>query len=301
MKKIISAILLILFLVILIRPVGAQAQPAIANLQIDIWPEYDRPEVLVIYHITVAPDQLPTDIRVRIPAASGGPYAVANVESSGMFNIQDVEVIPDGDWLVVAFQARVPDVRIEYYDPDLKKNGSQREFVFRWGGGTAVQKMVLSIQQPPTATGMSLEPSFTQSLQGSDGYTYYTYEVGNLEVSTPPFNVTLRYSKSDDSLTNASESVQPNQPVNMDTAGRLRLDQVLPWAIGILGLILIIIGLFWYTRINRGHGTEPARHRHSRKATGGTQDNDLVAFCHKCGNKAATGDLFCRSCGTKLK
>ena len=55
-----------------------QEAVSIQTLQIEVWPEYDRPAALVIYHITLASSvKLPAELSVRIPASTGGPSAVA--------------------------------------------------------------------------------------------------------------------------------------------------------------------------------------------------------------------------------
>jgi hypothetical protein len=68
-------------------PASAQtvdANPALAHLEIDIWPEFDRPSsALVILRAEIAPDvTLPASVSLRIPAASGGPAAVATAASA---------------------------------------------------------------------------------------------------------------------------------------------------------------------------------------------------------------------------
>ena len=44
--------------IVLLVPVSVQAQGKLhfSLVSVDIWPEYDRPAVLMIYHITLAPD-----------------------------------------------------------------------------------------------------------------------------------------------------------------------------------------------------------------------------------------------------
>ena len=52
--------------------VGAQNDITFAGLEIDLWPEYDRPDMLVIYRITLDNSvKLPAQLTLRIPAAVG--------------------------------------------------------------------------------------------------------------------------------------------------------------------------------------------------------------------------------------
>src|SRR3990172_8860380 len=52
-------------------PARAQAAPSIELLEIVLWPEYDRPAVLVIYRVTLSPDTaFPTQLTPPIPRKS---------------------------------------------------------------------------------------------------------------------------------------------------------------------------------------------------------------------------------------
>jgi hypothetical protein len=71
--------------IVLLVPVSVQAQGKLhlSLVSVDIWPEYDRPAVLMIYHITLAPDTvLPASLSLRVP--SGAEInAVAVVDATG--------------------------------------------------------------------------------------------------------------------------------------------------------------------------------------------------------------------------
>ena len=54
----------------------------LANLEIEIWPEYDRQAALVFLKGEIAPKGNPS-ISLRIPASSGGPVAVAHSATVG--------------------------------------------------------------------------------------------------------------------------------------------------------------------------------------------------------------------------
>lgn len=61
-------------------PVLAQDTPSLSNLEVALWPEFDRPEVLVIYRGLFAPETpLPLLVEIRIPARAGEPTAMAYV------------------------------------------------------------------------------------------------------------------------------------------------------------------------------------------------------------------------------
>ncbi|MGA2503961.1 MAG: hypothetical protein ABSG01_07710, partial [Anaerolineales bacterium] len=58
-------------------PAQAQSELRLSSVSVDIWPEYDQPAVLVIYHISMpANTTLPVTLNLRIPAQAEA-YAVA--------------------------------------------------------------------------------------------------------------------------------------------------------------------------------------------------------------------------------
>jgi hypothetical protein len=66
----------------------AQDDVSFSKLEIDLWPEYDRPEVLVIYRISLDPAaSLPADLTLRIPVDAQVNAVAARQADGGLFNI----------------------------------------------------------------------------------------------------------------------------------------------------------------------------------------------------------------------
>ena len=64
------------------RGARAQTEPRLSLLDIAVWPEFDRPLVLVIIQAELSADTtLPAPLTLRIPAIAGQPYAVAPAAS----------------------------------------------------------------------------------------------------------------------------------------------------------------------------------------------------------------------------
>jgi hypothetical protein len=308
-----TAFFLLIIIALLCIPAAVQAQAAspvvIETMRVDIWPEYDQPSVLVIYHISLsAQTTFPANLVIRLPAAVGTPHAVAMQDPNGLYNI-NYEINSAGQWEEITFQTPVPDVRIEFYDPTLAKTGKARSYTFNWPGDYAINNLSLLVQQPVGATNLVLKPDMGNGTQGDDGLTYFTYLAGKVNSGTT-FSVNLAYQKPDDTLsTSQLQAVKPSQPINENTAGRVTLGQALPWALGGFGVLLIAAGVFWFFRPGRALQPSAQRQRHGRKPgadspeeptalAGGRQDG---VFCHQCGKRAAAGDVFCRTCGTKLR
>jgi hypothetical protein len=295
--------LILLFIFLCLPAIGrAQESPTLSTMEIDLWPEYDRPSMLVIYKAALSPQvALPAELTFRIPVASGKPAAVAVGPDSA--SVADVvyDTRVNGDWVEVSFIATMPAVQFEYYDPNLKIDGAQRSFQYEWPGDYAMDSLDLQIQHPVGATDFVVSPTAGKVVQGKDGFAYNFIEVGALPVGSP-FSLDVSYQKASDDLSVASLQVEPSAPISPGTSGRVNLLEWWPWILGGLGVLLIAGGGFWYWRSGRGEATTEGRRRRrsARVKIEDTPPQEGV-YCHQCGKRAGPGDRFCRSCGTRLR
>ncbi len=302
-------IVLLAALVLLVpTAVSAQAALTLPSVEVDLWPEYDRPEMLVIYHFTLPSSvSLPYEMTARIPAAVGDPSAVAARQPDGnLFNIPFTPPQVNGNWSLITFRATTPEVQIEYYDPGLQKNGAERHFVYNWPGDYAVNSLVVQVQQPIDATDMQISPSLGESHVGGDGLVYYTAEEGAMTVGQS-FTITIDYKKSTDKLSVSNVQVQSSAPLSSTTpSSRFTWTTLLPWVLGVLGVVLIVGGGTWYWLSGREKNTATPR-RMRRKSAAAEMDADKAdpdggyIYCHNCGKRANPGDRFCRTCGSALR
>src|SRR5574340_1124707 len=111
----------------LVQPAQAQSGMVFENLDIGLWPEYDRADVLVIYWITLPSDMsLPAQVSVRIPRTAGAPYNLAMKDMDGLlYNLAYTTEVQD-EWIKVTFSSPSAEVQVEYYDPALVKEGAVR-------------------------------------------------------------------------------------------------------------------------------------------------------------------------------
>ncbi len=298
-------LLSLLFLFILPVTVSAQQTVKFSAVVVDLWPEFDRPDMLVMYHITISPSvSLPTEIVVQIPARVGEPHAVAVRQADGaLFSVQYERTVRD-QWADITLTATTPDVQIEYYDSTLTRNGSLRTYNFQWPVTSEVDSFSINVQQPVGASLMSISPGLGSGVIGSDGLTYYSGDVTSL-LNTSVFELKLSYEKQNDDLSVTDVQIQPGSSIDTAIAGQSEPVQTyLPWLLGGLGVIFISGGVFWYWQSGRRKSAEPKR-RERRKASiptdkPGVEESDQI-YCHQCGKRAAVGDRFCRVCGTRLR
>jgi hypothetical protein len=298
----ITCALMLGWLIFIPWQVRSQGAPKLNSLGVDLWPEYDAPKVLVIYRIVVSPDtSLPVDLTFRIPAAAGEPNAVANLESNGTLTNINYNRQVDGDWASISFTATMPELQMEYYDPGLVKQGNQRQFEYRWLGDYAVDDMTVQVQQPVGASNMGLAPAADSSAV-TDGLTYYTKQVGALPAGQS-FSLNVSYQKDTDTLSAESLQVKPSAPLTETSSTERALITALPWALGVLGVALLVGGAVWYWQSGKKRVSAQTRRR--RSSTGQEPREPAVSegyvYCHQCGKRAGPGDRFCRTCGTKLR
>jgi hypothetical protein len=292
--------------ILLYLPVSASAQTDItlSELQIDLWPEFDRPSMLVIYKGTLPPGlSLPASLTLRIPVSAGEPNAVAVKQVDGSLISADYQRQVSGDWSLITFTATTPEIQMEYYDLGLEKVGNQRHYEFNWPGDYAIDQMVVRVQQPAGATNMRISPNMGSGQIADDGLVYFSTQIGSVAQGST-FTISIDYEKDSETLTSGGMQVEPSAPITSDTPGRIDLTRALPWALGGLGLLLIFGGGWWYWQSTRDEERPASQRRRRTAAAGSKQEMDISGeeiYCHQCGKRAEPGDRFCRSCGTKLR
>jgi hypothetical protein len=287
-----------------LRPVLAAAQdsPSVDQLTVSFWPEYDRPDVLVIFRLHLADStQLPTHVRVPIPAS------VSTLNAVAMRNAQDALVNAnytrqtEGDSAYLVVDSSSLDVQVEFYLA-LARTGQARSFAFTWPGGLAAADFLFEVQEPVGASSLQMEPAPQSQVAGEFGLTYQRSSLGAIDESATP-SASFSYNRSTDRLT--ADFVQAQTPLGTPESpgGRTPdLTRYLPWALLALGLLLMAAGGVYYLRTMRPSKRGERRHLPTRRAERADEDVDPApVYCHTCGARASASDRFCRQCGTQLR
>jgi len=303
----------LLSVTLLASPASAQNVQELAKVQVDLWPEYDSPAMLVITDLTLpAGSRLPAVLTLRIPATSSGVNAVASKQPDGtLVNIQYDQPVVKGDWIEVTFAATTLESRVEFYDQELVKDGASRSYLYRWPGDYAVKDFFMVVQQPLSATNMVITPSLGSGTIHEDELTYYSAQIGSLG-NGQTFDLEVNYQNPSGSLSTDSLPIEPSAPIskNPSILGNLSsyvqgiLSSLGFWLLLILSILLIAGGAFWYWRSgNKTSKPEPHRRRKSTASEkpDPTQSASDGVHCHQCGKRASPGDRFCRVCGTQLR
>jgi hypothetical protein len=304
MRKLALIFMIFIFLVL---PTLAHAQNPISfsSMFIQIWPEYDKPSVLVIYQITLAPSTTyPAQVSILIPTAAGEPNAVAEKQPDGSLYTITYTRSVNGDWASINFTTTSSVVQLEYYDPGLTTEGAARHFEYLWPGGYAISQLTIQVQQPAGTTDMTISPSLGAGAVGTDNLTYYTQDIGAISADQT-IKITIDYQKASSALSAESVPVAPSSPIPQSTLADLNIFNWLPWILGIIGAGLIIGGVVWFWRTGRQRPSKQPRRRHARTEaiTPATEQatDEAAVYCSQCGKRASPGDQFCRSCGTPIR
>lgn len=286
--------LIILGMVTFPFSVHAQSEIKLAIIQVQLWPEYDQPSMLVIYDFQVATSTaLPSSVNIRIPK-DAKLSAVAQTAANGLVNAEYDGPTMVGEWQVIGVKiSELVAYRVEFYEP-LSKNGTTRQFSYLWPADYAVDVFSVSVREPTDITQIASIPAMPKS-QGKDGATYLQKDFG-AQPAGQQFTLNLTYTKTSDTLGVPQQNVQPSAPLSADTPGRVMFSNYLPYILGVLGVILIVGGLFYFWRSSRRGSQGRKRHPAQTEKEG---DSDI--YCHQCGARARAADRFCRVCGTKLR
>jgi hypothetical protein len=304
MRRRLSSLILILAM-FLPYSVHAQDPLVLSSLQIGIWPEFDKPSVLVIYQMTLPSNTTyPVSVSVRIPISAGVPNAVAARQPDGSLLNIDYNRQVAGQWAIISFSTNAPEVQVEYYDPSLTKNADARHFTYTWPGDYAVSQLIIQVQEPSGVTDMRISPSLGAGEVGSDGLTYYTQDIGAVSAGQN-FQITIDYQKKNDVLTAETLPVESSAPIPQGASTGIDLKTWLPWGLGILGATLIVGGIIWFWETGRQRPAPQARRRKVRsssyKPEVGPSATEEAVYCSQCGKRAMPGDQFCRYCGSAIR
>ena len=287
--------LLALAALLLSAPVAAQTgaapkgNPRLASLRIEIWPEFDRPAALVILNAALAEGvKLPAAVTLRLPAASGGATAVAYSATAdgNLLNLKN-ERSTTGEFVTLKFDVPERFFHVEFYEP-IATTASARTYTYVWPGDLAVERLTVTIQEPASATDISVEPNLEGVSTGENGLRYRGAELGALEPGKR-LPIAVRYTKTD--ARPSAEILKPKAapvvpplaapPPSPPATGGLP-DWALPVAgaaiLGLLGAVFIL----WRWK------------RESRPAS------PVVSVCAKCGAARTPGARFCANCGAKV-
>ena len=298
-------------------PVRAQDAPTLAGLEVSLWPEYDRSELLVIYRGELdAAVPLPAAVEIAIPARAGQPTAVAYVDEAGQRLTQQYTTRIEGDLLIVAFSLITPRFQIEYYDALPVDSAGKRTYTFAYTADYTIAALNLEFQMPPTAMGLGLDPPADTSVVGQEGLTYHLRQVGALAAGDTR-QWTFSYVKTATALTAAG--LAPAPTATPTAAGGTGDSTVWIFLVAFVALIAVGVTGFWLVNRAQPAPVPAARQPQKRRGSGRGERspqprpearpqvqplppaNGEARFCHQCGSELRSDSAFCHVCGTSVR
>lgn len=273
---------------------AAPGGPQLESMQIEIWPEYDRPAALVIMRAALAADvPLPANLALRIPASSGGPSAVAYSAAAGG-NLLNLEYERTDAKDYVTLRLKLPEryFHIEFYDP-VAVGTPERSYSYVWPGDMAVKQMRVIVQEPATASKLSVQPSLETSASGQEGLRYRSAELGAQQAGKA-LPIKVSYTKAD--ARTSVEVLQPKAPAPASASGTGAGSGSGGGGDDLTGGLLVfvlVVSLF----IGIGSAVLWWRDR----ARAAAPDAGGARHCVKCGARRGPSDLYCAKCGARLK
>jgi len=302
----------------------AQSPAPLELLNIALWPEYDRPEeVLIIYRGQVAEDvPLPAQVSFELPADVEVLNAVAYLdEAQGqLLNLPDYELIEGADGKMLSFATPSRQFQFEYYSDDmLSRDGETREISFSFTPSADVADLSFELQQPTATSDFTSDPQPIDTQVRQDGLTYVSYALGTVS-SGDSHSLQASYTRGTDELsadTLVSVNVaSPAEQTPVEISGGGLQDYLGPIliAVGVLLLTGSLIYWFWIQRsvvvpeptphqsTARPRRSSPKKKPQvSRGAAPPAKDEKLSAYCHHCGTKFRGDAHFCHACGAERR
>ena len=265
---------------------AAKGDTSLESMQIEIWPEYDRPAALVILRGELAASVgLPAAVSLRIPASSGGPAAVAYATATkgSLLNLKYDRSEAAG-FITLRFTAPARYFHVEFYDR-LATGTGERTYKSLWPADLPVSWLDVVVQEPAGASNISVKPELSDKSTGSDGLLYRAAQLGPFEQGKP-LPIEMRYTKSDPRT--SAEILKLNAPAPAAQASTPAMQNKNYWSLLVLGAAALLVAVSGAAYFLWGRQRPPAG-----STSGGR-------FCTKCGNAAAAGDRFCSKCGAAL-
>jgi len=307
------SLLILVILVLLIAPgfILQEDNPVhLTRMEIDIWPDYDRPQVLVIYRVQLSSDiSLPVRISLRIPKEAGIPYKVATRDLDGLLYNVEYSLETQGSWNEIILTTSNDELYIEFYDPRMVRTDDERYYSFSWICDYPIDKLVVKVQQPRNSENFSVSPSMgLGELNLVDDLVYYTQDFGSLS-SGITFNADVAYTRKNSELSASNLPVAAATPFQSNTGMGVTVSKVINQVLENQGLVVagsLIFGgilLMLVVSFFAGSWTNPFSSRLRTFSEKRKPEEDAtipLQYCSHCGKRTNPGDRYCRGCGNTL-
>jgi hypothetical protein len=289
-------LLILALMVSLIAPGFARQEEnpvKISRMEIDLWPDYDRPQVQISNET-----ELPVRISLRMPREAIIPYKVAMRDLDGLLYNLEYSLEPQGSWYQLVLTTSSNELYIEYYDPRLVRTEDERTYDFSWICDYPIDKLVIKAQQPRNS----------EELNISDDLVYYTSDFGPLPTGIT-FNAQFSYTRINAELSASNLPVTAATPFSQDTGFSYTVSNVITQVLDNRSLVvagtLILGGILLMVAVSlvAGSWANPFSSwlKDTSKKKGSPEELGIhIQYCPNCGKRINPGDRYCRGCGNTV-
>jgi len=302
-----------------------------STMLVEVWPEFDRPEVLVIVRGELAADvDPPVLLTFTLPGHIEEMHAVA-VEQNGNLvdaNPDSMQVVSEGDVTTLTFAATSPRLQFEYYDPVIMSQTDQNRTIdFEFSVPYEVQALTFEVQEPTESTNFSMTPAPDSSFTGNNGLQFNIRELSGVPAGEL-IAAQIGYQRNTD--TPSVESLPTPAPANTQPAagnlsapvggnesssffGSSSIGYILLGA----GIILLLGtgGYWWWTNnrlnprpvsarrppVSKAQRRARDTRRQTKPSASRQPEAETDGFCYKCGTPLRADSNFCHQCGAKRR
>lgn len=323
-------LLAIFLLVFSQHSVQAQSSTVSLNvLMVELWLEYDQPEVLVIYRGQLSPNiALPATVTFPIPAYVDEMHAVAIEDGGELFNVNPdtIELARQDDNQVLSFQVNSPGFQFEYYDPEILSRQDQlRRLDYTFTAAHPIATLVLEVQEPAQAQDFLMTPEPERSFVAQNTLPHHTVRRNDL---APGETVTLTasYSRPTDAMSVGSVPPgPPDEPLDIAVISGTPISQNLNIGYILLGAGLLLLlgtgGYWWWSkrsaaalqarsrdaaeaspgRLRKKKNGQPARRAVAVQSPRSAAASEPGGYCYRCGTALRPDAEFCHACGAQRR
>ncbi len=285
----------------------SQSSLTIDNLFVELWPEYDRPSVLVIYNVQLSADTpLPAEVIIPLPTYVNSLFVVA-YEREGVLveaDTSDFSLVQINNQQSLRLMTPSRNFQFEYYDDTiLERQAQNRTVLYEFVSPYQVSQATFEVQEPTDTNSFSSQPPLTDQFEGRDGLIYHSLPRSNL-IAGDTFNLSVNYQRSSDEL--SLVEIQSNlpapalEPVTESAASsNLSNNETIGYVLIGVGALLLIgtIGSWWWSSRQQPTGRTSSEVREIQQPNA----NELARFCYQCGTEFRGDARFCHKCGTERR
>ncbi|MEE9512613.1 MAG: hypothetical protein V3V46_00925 [Anaerolineales bacterium] len=221
MKRILNVSIILLLLLMLSPSRGiAQSEARLESLKVSLWPEYDRPGVLVLYEARLSLETaLPAVIRLPLPDMVDAPHAVAAWYPDGRLD-DNVEwhVVQEGAQAFLDIETPTTGVWVEFYSA-MDVQDANRSFDFLVPGGIEIADLTVEVMHPVGASDVKITPEGKVE-QAEDGLLFTNIDLGARSASDEQ-EITFSYIKPSSTLL--------SEPLRLGSASPLERLEIALW------------------------------------------------------------------------